>query len=333
MKILVAGGAGYIGSHMVKMLLDQGHAVVILDNLSCGYRDAVLGGEFVLGDLGDRTLLDQLFTEHRFDGVMHFAAFIEVGESVRKPGKYYRNNLVNTLNLLDAMVTHQASNFIFSSTAAIFGEPHAIPIDEKHTKTPINPYGLSKWMVEQILADYDRAYDLKYTCLRYFNAAGADPDGLLGERHEPETHLLPLILQVASGRREQLSMFGRDYDTRDGTCVRDYIHIVDLCQAHLLALDRLIRQGESAAYNLGNGHGFSVQQVIDAVERVTRKSIRVVDAPRREGDPARLVADAGQARELLNWSPIYTELDTIVEHAWAWEQKMAAGLSARLITV
>jgi UDP-glucose 4-epimerase len=321
MNILVVGGAGYIGSHMVKMLLDAGHAVVTLDNLSNGHRDAVLGGEFVLGDIADRPLLDKLFGGQRFDGVMHFASFIQVGESVQLPGKYYGNNLSNTVNLLNAMVAHGVKRFIFSSTAAIFGEPAYVPIDEEHPRNPINPYGKSKWMVEQILADFDRAYGLKSVCLRYFNAAGADPSGLLGERHEPETHLIPLVLQAASGRRPNISVFGRDYATPDGTCIRDYIHIVDLCQAHLLALQGLTAGADSAAYNLGNGNGFSVQEVIEAVERITGKAVAVVNAPRRAGDPARLVADAALARRELGWQPAYADLHTIVEHAWAWELK------------
>ena len=321
MRILVVGGAGYIGSHMVKMLLDAGHDVVTLDNLSNGYRDAVLGGEFVEGDIADRELLDELFAAQDFDGVMHFASFIQVGESVQLPGKYYENNLSNTINLLNAMVAHGVKRFIFSSTAAIFGEPAYVPIDEQHTRNPINPYGKSKWMVEQILADFDHAYGLKSVCLRYFNAAGADPSGLLGERHQPETHLIPLVLQAASGRRPSVSVFGRDYATPDGTCIRDYIHIVDLCQAHLLALQRLTAGADSAAYNLGNGNGFSVQEVIAAVERVTGKAVTVVNAPRRAGDPARLVADATLARYELGWQPMYADLDTIVEHAWAWERK------------
>ena len=323
MKLLIIGGAGYIGSHMVKLLLDSGHDVVTLDNLSTGYRDAVLGGEFVLGDLGDRALLDNLFSSHHFDGVMHFAAFIQVGESVQHPDKYYHNNLVGTLTLLDAMVAHGINNFIFSSTAAIFGEPHYIPIDERHAKNPINPYGRSKWMVEQVLADYDQAYGLRSICLRYFNAAGADPSGLLGERHEPETHLIPLVLQVASSRRERIEVYGADYETPDGTCIRDYIHIVDLCQAHLFALNTLRQQGQSAAYNLGNGSGFSVHEVIEAARRITGKPIMAVTASRRAGDPARLVADAALARRMLNWQPEHAELNTIIEHAWRWEQKYA----------
>lgn len=323
MKLLIVGGAGYIGSHMVKMLLDYGHEVVTLDNLSTGYRDAVVGGEFILGDLADKALLDRLFRDQRFDGVMHFASFIQVGESVLQPSKYYYNNLVNTLNLLDAMVTHKVNHFIFSSTAAIFGEPHYTPIDEKHPNQPINPYGRSKWMVEQVLADYERAYGLKHICLRYFNAAGADPSGLLGERHEPETHLIPLVLQVASARRDHIQVYGSDYDTPDGTCIRDYIHIVDLCQAHLLALDKLRDEGKSAVYNLGNGNGFSVHEVIETARHVTGRPIKAILSPRRAGDPARLVADAALSREALKWTPVYAELATIIEHAWRWEQKHA----------
>lgn len=321
MNILVVGGAGYIGSHMVKMLCDAGHQVVTLDNLSNGFRDAVLGGEFVLGDIADRALLNKLFAERRFDGVMHFASFIQVGESMQYPGKYYENNLSNTVNLLNAMVVHGVKRFIFSSTAAIFGEPDYVPIDEAHTKNPINPYGKSKWMVEQILADFDQAYGLKSICLRYFNAAGADPSGLLGERHQPETHLIPLVLQAASGRRDHISVFGRDYDTPDGTCIRDYIHIVDLCQAHLLAVQKLVNGGSSAAYNLGNGNGFSVQEVIAAVQRVTGRQVTVLDAPRRAGDPARLVADSAMVRSELGWQPVYADLATIAEHAWRWERQ------------
>lgn len=325
MNILVVGGAGYIGSHMVKMLLAQGHATVTLDNLSGGYRDAVPGGDFVAGDLADGALLDRLFAARRFDAVMHFASFIQVGESVRAPDKYYRNNVVNTLNLLDAMRAHGVRHFVFSSTAALFGEPQYVPIDEAHPARPINPYGRSKWMVEQALADYDHAYGLKSVCLRYFNAAGADPEGQLGERHDPETHLIPLVLQAASGRRPAIQVFGRDYDTPDGTCIRDYVHVVDLCQAHLLALDHLVRRERSDAFNLGNGSGFSVQEVIDAAYHVTGREIPVTDAPRRPGDPARLVADAHRAREILGWRPDFAALERILEDAWRWELKMAAG--------
>jgi UDP-glucose 4-epimerase len=319
MKILVVGGAGYIGSHMVKMLLSAGHELVIFDNLSSGHRDAVLGGEFVLGDLADKAMLDSVFSEHCPQAVMHFASFIQVGESVRRPDIYYRNNFCNTLNLLDAMVAHDVKHFIFSSTAAVFGEPDYVPINESHASRPVNPYGRSKWMVEQMLTDYDQAFGLKSVCLRYFNAAGADPDGQLGERHEPETHLVPLILQVASGRRFDIQVFGRDYDTPDGTCIRDYIHIVDLCSAHLLALYYLADGNKSDQFNLGNGEGFSVQQVIDTVKKVTGRNVNVLDGPRRAGDPARLIADATKARIILGWKPIFPQLEVIVKHAWAWE--------------
>jgi UDP-glucose 4-epimerase len=322
MNVLVVGGAGYIGSHMVKMLRAEGHQVLAFDNLSGGYRDALLGAELVQADLADRAALDAVFAGQKFDAVMHFASFIQVGESVQLPDKYYRNNVSNTLNLLDAMVAHDVKRFIFSSTAAIFGEPEVVPIDENQPSRPLNPYGRSKAMVEEILADYDRAFGLRSICLRYFNAAGADLDGQLGERHEPETHLIPLVLQVASGRRSQIAVFGRDYPTPDGTCIRDYIHVVDLCSAHLLALQRLHDGGHSDCFNLGNGEGFSVQQVIDSARRISGRPIAVLDAPRRDGDPARLVADPAKARSLLGWTPQHAQLDTIIETAWRWECSM-----------
>jgi len=321
MKILVVGGAGYIGSHMVKMLHLAGHDVVTLDNLSNGYRDAVLYGEFVEGDIADRDLLDQLFSEHQFDGVLHFASYIQVGESVEKPAMYYENNVSNTLTLLSVMADAGVKSFIFSSTAAIFGEPDYVPIDEKHGRLPINPYGHSKLMVEQILCDFDNAYGLKSVCLRYFNAAGADADGELGERHIPETHLIPLVLQAASGRRDAISIFGTDYDTPDGTCIRDYIHIEDLCSAHLLALEALVSGGDSRVYNMGNGQGYSIRDVIDTVKKVTSSGFDVIEAPRRDGDPARLVADSKLLQADLGWSPKYPDLETIIRHAWEWEQK------------
>ncbi len=322
-RVLVVGGAGYIGSHMVALLLERGYEVVTLDNLSTGYRDAVLGGEVIQGDLADRGQLERLFSGHAIDAVMHFASFIQVGESVREPAKYYANNVTNTLNLLDAMVAHGVKHFIFSSSAAVYGEPVRVPIDEDHPKHPLNPYGRTKWMVEQILGDYDLAYGLKSISLRYFNAAGADPEGRLGERHEPETHLIPLVLQAASGRREYVQVFGRDYDTPDGTCIRDYVHVADLCEAHHLALERLLDGASSTAYNLGNGNGFSVQEVIDSAARVTGKPIAVKHGARRAGDPARLVADAQTAKQALGWVPRYPELETIIRHAWQWEQRMA----------
>ncbi len=317
--ILVVGGAGYIGSHMVKMLLKAGYQVITLDNLSTGYRDAVVGGDFIFGDIADRGCLDRLFSGYSIDGIMHFASFIQVGESVQYPNKYYQNNVAATLNLLDAMVAHHIPALIFSSSAAVFGEPAYTPIDEQHPKQPINPYGLSKWMIEQILTDYDHAYGLKSVCLRYFNAAGADPEGQLGERHDPETHLIPLVLQAASQRRDSITIFGQDYDTPDGTCIRDYIHINDLCQAHWLALEYLLQGGTSTAYNLGNGAGFSVKEVIEVAKEVTKKPFTVVIGERRIGDPARLVADSKQAQIQLGWQPQYADLTTIIAHAWQWE--------------
>jgi UDP-glucose 4-epimerase len=321
MKFLVVGGAGYIGSHMVKHLLRADHDVVVADNFSTGHRSALMGAKLVEMDIADGQALDALFAQHRFDAVFHFASFIQVGESVTEPAKYYQNNLAATLTLLQAMVRAQIKHFIFSSTAAVYGDPEYIPIDEQHPKAAINPYGRSKWMVEQMLEDFDRAYGLKSVCLRYFNAAGADPEGQLGERHEPETHLLPLILQAASGRRASVTVFGRDYDTPDGTCIRDYVHVADLVAAHALAVDYLLAGGTSTAFNLGNGQGFSVQQVIDTARGVTGREISVGEAPRRAGDPPRLVADPRRASDLLGWQPQFSSLEQIVAHAWSWEQK------------
>lgn len=323
-KVLVVGGAGYIGSHMVWLLGQKGVNAVTLDNLSSGHRDAVLHGQFVHGDIADRLMLDKVFREHKFDAVMHFASFIQVGESMLDPAKYYQNNVVNTLNLLNAMCAYGVDKFIFSSTAALFGEPEYTPIDEAHPKQPINPYGWSKLMVERALADYDHAYGLKSVCLRYFNAAGAHPDALLGERHDPETHLIPLVLQAASGQRPHISVFGRDYDTPDGTCIRDYIHILDLAEAHWLALQYLQAGGDSSAFNLGNGNGYSVENVIQSAKRVSGKAIPVQEGQRRQGDPARLVANADKIKRELGWQPAYPDLDAIVGHAWQWQCRRMA---------
>ncbi len=328
MKILIVGGAGYIGSHMVKMLAKSGHDVIVLDNLSTGFHDSVKYGRLVIGDLADVHLLENLFIEHKFDGVLHFAANSLVGESMTQPAKYYRNNVSNTLNLLDVMIRHDVKSFIFSSTAATFGEPEYSPIDEKHPQKPINPYGSSKLMVERVLKDYADAYGLNSVCLRYFNASGADPEGEIGECHDPETHLIPLILQAASGRRKSITVFGRDYATGDGTCIRDYIHINDLCSAHALALELIISGNRTGAlaYNLGNGQGFSVQQVIDIVTKVVAKdncSLVVQNGQRRPGDPAVLVSDATLAKVELGWKPQFEDLELIVRTAWAWERKLA----------
>ncbi|MDB5388785.1 MAG: UDP-glucose 4-epimerase [Planctomycetaceae bacterium] len=321
--ILVTGGAGYIGSHMLLALSDAGFQVVSLDNLSRGFRDAVLTGDFVQCDLGSSSQLDRVFTTYKIAAVMHFAAFAYVGESVSHPEMYYQNNVANTLNLLVAMQRYEVRTLIFSSTCSTFGEPKYVPIDEVHPQNPINAYGRSKWMVEQILADFDRAHGLRAICLRYFNASGADPQGRVGIRSVPQTRLIPLVIQAASGRRPDISVFGRDYPTLDGTCIRDYIHVSDLCQAHLLALKQLLGGGPSQAYNLGNGHGFSVQQVIETAQDVTGKSIRVIDGPRRPGDPAILIGDSRKARTELGWNPQFPDLRTIIEHEWAWEQKLA----------
>jgi len=322
MHILVVGGAGYIGSHMVKWLARQNCQVTVLDDLSTGFADAVKYGKLVAASIADTVALENLFSLHQFDAVMHFASFIQVGESVKEPAKYYRNNFVNTQNLLDVMVRHNVKRFIFSSTAAVFGQPLYIPIDEQHIHNPINPYGRSKLMVEKMLEDYEHAYGMRRFVLRYFNAAGADPEGELGERHQPETHLIPLVLQAASGRRDAITIFGTDYDTPDGTCIRDYIHIQDLCAAHWLGLHQLMQGAKSANYNLGNGNGFSIREVIDTAVRITHRSIHTNFGMRRPGDPARLVADASRAKEALGWQPKYSDLEIIIQHAWAWERQL-----------
>jgi UDP-glucose 4-epimerase len=308
---------------MAKTLVELGDSVTVLDNLSTGHRDAVPGkARLVVSDLSQRSFLYNFLEQNDFDAVMHFASCIDVAESVRDPGKYYQNNVTNTLKLLEAMIANGVRHFVFSSTAAVYGEPKYFPIDEEHPLLPINPYGFSKYMVERVLADFDRAYGLKSVSLRYFNAAGADPDGSLGERHDPETHLIPLLLQVAAGKREYLELFGLDYDTPDGTCIRDYVHVSDICSAHLGALDALLGGSSSAAYNLGNGSGFSVLEVISAVESVTGRRLEIREGPRRPGDPARLIADASRAHRELSWSPRFPGLLQIVEHAWAWERRL-----------
>jgi UDP-glucose 4-epimerase len=322
-KILVTGGAGFIGSQMTAMLVQNGYSVVVLDDLSTGFKESVLGAELVVGDFGDSKLLDKLFSTHQFAAVMHFAAFIQVGESVNQPAKYYHNNLVNTLTLLDSMLKHEVKNFIFSSTAAVFGEPEYTPVDEHHPKKPVNPYGRSKYIVEQILPDYELAFGLRTIVLRYFNAAGADPEGRIGPRHEPASHLIPLVLQAASGRNAAITILGQDYPTKDGTCIRDYIHIVDLCSAHLLALSKLLQGGESNAYNLGNGAGYSVLEVIAAAKKITQREFKVIESERRAGDPAILVADSTKAKSELGWQPKYPDIETIIQHAWQWEKKLA----------
>jgi UDP-glucose 4-epimerase len=322
--ILVTGGAGYIGSHAVKALQREGYGVVVLDNLVYGHRDIVeevLKVELVVGDTSDRPFLDRLFSTHQIDAVMHFSAYAFVGESVTDPAKYYRNNVIGTLTLLEAMMAASVKKFVFSSTCATYGVPKTVPIPEDHPQDPINPYGATKLMVERILADFDPAYDFKSVCFRYFNAAGADPDGLLGEDHNPETHLIPLVSMAALGKRDSISIFGTDYPTPDGTCIRDYIHVSDLADAHILGLEYLLQGGNSDAFNLGNGLGFSVKEVIDAAREITGREIKVKECDRRPGDPPALVGSSDKARTILGWKPQYPEIKDILSHAWKWHQK------------
>jgi UDP-glucose 4-epimerase len=330
--ILVTGGAGYIGSHTVLALKQAGYSVVVLDNFVYGHQDLaqkVLQVELVEGDISDRALLDQLFVTYPIQAVIHFAAYAFVGESVTDPAKYYRNNVAGTLNLLEAMVQADVRNFVFSSTCATYGPPEQLPIPENHPQNPISPYGTSKLMVEAILTDFDRAYDLRSVRFRYFNAAGADPEGRLGEDHNPETHLIPLVLQTALGLREHISIFGTDYDTPDGTCIRDYIHVTDLAQAHVLGLEYLLAGGMTEVFNLGNGSGFSVREVIEAAKIVTGKPIPTVKVDRRPGDPAILIGSAAKAEKILGWQPDYPEIEVILEHAWRWHQKRHGAIAKR----
>jgi len=319
--VLVVGGAGYIGSHMVRCLRHHGFVPVVLDNLSGGSRQAVGNAELLEADCGDAAFLADLFSRRAFAGVMHFASFIQVGESVVEPAKYYENNVARTITLLNAMIGHDTGPFIFSSTAAIFGYPQQVPINEDHPQRPINPYGRGKRMVEELLHDYHLAYGLRYGCLRYFNAAGAEPGGSIGECHEPETHLIPLVLRVASGRMSAIRVFGTDYATPDGTCIRDYIHVCDLAEAHMILLRALRGRMAYGAYNLGTGRGYSVREVIEAAKTVTGRPIAVAEQPRRPGDPDRLIAD-GTAMRQLGWKPERSDLSTMIADAWAWERQL-----------
>lgn len=320
MAILICGGAGYIGSHVNQELHKHGYETIVLDNLIHGHREAVKWGKFVQDDLARQEGLEAIFQENSIEAVFHFAAFAYVGESVQEPEKYYFNNVVNTLNLLRVMRKYGCHRIIFSSTCAIYGEPEFVPITEDMPLNPINPYGRSKCMIEQIFRDYEKAYNLQYVCLRYFNAAGADPEGKLGESHNPETHLIPLILDAAAGRREHIQVFGTDYATPDGSCVRDYIHVTDLADAHVRALTYLEQGGISNYFNLGQAKGNSVLEVIEAVKRVTGNDFTVIKTRRRQGDPAWLVGSSEKAREILGWTPKYGDLDTIVQHAWNWHE-------------
>ena len=313
MKLFIIGGAGYIGSHMVKTAHKAGHEVITIDNLSTGHQDAVLYGKFEFCDILDTVNLGKLFVKYKPDAVMHFGAYSLVGESITSPHKYYHNNVSGTLSLLKSMIDNNCNKLIFSSSAAIFGDPDYVPIDEEHPKRPINPYGRSKLMVEEILKDFESAYGLKYVSFRYFNAAGHDPDGELSERHDPETHLLPIIMQTANGERESVSIFGTDYDTNDGTCIRDYIHVNDLANAHLKGIDYLNDiNSESAAFNLGNGEGFSVKEVIQKVKDITKKDFKVIKESRRDGDPSILVASNKEAKKALNLQLQFSELEDII---------------------
>ncbi|GHC05697.1 UDP-glucose 4-epimerase GalE [Thermomonas carbonis] len=318
--VLVTGGAGYIGSHACKALASAGYVPVAYDNLVHGHRWSVKWGPLEQGDIADRTRLDDVLARYRPVAVMHFAAHAYVGESVTNPGKYYRNNVAGTLTLLEAMRDHAIDKLVFSSTCATYGVPQHLLLTEEHPQHPINPYGASKLMVERMLADFDAAHGLRSVCLRYFNAAGADPDGEIGECHDPETHLIPLVLDAASGKRADITVFGSDYDTPDGTCIRDYIHVGDLAGAHVLALQALEAGAASAAYNLGNGQGFSVRQVIDAAQRITGRAIPITIADRRAGDPPVLVGDATRIRDALGWSPRHADLDDMIASAWRWQQ-------------
>ncbi len=323
--ILVCGGAGYIGSHMVAELLENNHEVVVLDSLVKGHKEALLGGKLYVGDLRDRKILDKVFTENKIDAVIDFAAFSLVGESMTEPLKYFNNNVYGTISLLEAMRDYNVKYIVFSSTAATYGEPEVVPITENSKTIPTNAYGESKLLVEKILRWCDHAYGIKYTTLRYFNAAGAHISGKIGEDHSPETHLIPIILDVALGNREKIMMFGDDYDTKDGTCVRDYIHVSDLASAHSLALKRLMNGGDSAIYNLGNGTGFTVKEMVEIARKVTGHPIPAEVAERRAGDPAVLIASSKKAMEELGWKPKYADVETIISTAWNWHKNHPNG--------
>jgi UDP-glucose 4-epimerase len=323
-KVLVTGGAGYIGSHAVRMLVRSGHDVAVYDNLSRGHRAAVPEGQFVEGELADRRRLGEVLRQQQIEAVMHFAALAYVGESVEDPARYYQNNIVGSLSLLDAMRDAGVRRMVFSSTTAVYGVPKRVPITEDELRQPINPYGFSKLAVEQALADYHQAYGLNYVALRYFNAAGASPDGDLGEDHDPESHLIPIVLQVALAQRSHVTIFGDDYPTPDGTCIRDYVHVDDLASAHLAALERMDAV-QPAQLNLGTGRGHSVREVVDACRRITGHEIPVEIGPRRPGDPPELVADGARAARALDWRPRYVDLDEIVRTAWNWHRAHPRG--------
>ncbi len=320
LKVLVTGGAGYIGSHTVKLLVEKGFDVIVYDNLVNGHRDAVINARFFEGDILDSKRLDEIMTAKSFDAVVHFAAFIEVGESVKNPLKFYRNNVSGTLNLLNLLKKHKVKNFIFSSTAAVYGNPESVPIKEDFPLAPINPYGNTKLTVEKVLKDMSESGEINFVALRYFNASGADESGLIGESHNPETHLIPLVLKTAKGERECIKIFGTDYSTPDGTCIRDYIHVNDLANAHILALNYLLDGGKSDVFNCGYGMGYSVKKIIDTAKKITGVDFKVEEAPRREGDPPILVADNKKIKSVLDWNPEYNDIEYIIKTAWDWEK-------------
>ena len=322
MKILVAGGAGYIGSHTVKELIKDGFEVIILDNFSTGKKELITGGEVVEGDLLDKESFRKVFKSHNIGAVLHFASLIQVGESYINPQKYYLHNLISSLNLLEVMLEAEVKNFVFSSSAAVYGIPEQIPICESHPLNPFNPYGLTKYFVEKILQDYDRAYGLKFISLRYFNAAGADPEGNLGEMHEPETHLLPNLLLFLLGEKENFDLFGVDFPTSDGTAVRDYIHVTDLAKAHVLALKKLLTSSQSEFINLGTNKGYSVLEIIKKTEGFTGIKIHYRTMPKRRGDVPVLLASKEKAEKLLGWHLYYSNIETIIETAWNWHSKL-----------
>jgi len=320
MAILITGGAGYIGSHANKWLHEHGYETVTIDNLSSGHAELVRWGKFIQGDTGDRHFLDDVFDSEKIEAVMHFAAYVNVGESVMQPAIYYENNVAKTMVLLDAMRRHHINHFVFSSTCATFGNAAYTPIDEKHPQCPVNPYGQTKFVVERILQDYERAYGLKHCIFRYFNAAGASFDAEIGEWHEPETHLVPLVLDAAIGKQEAIHVFGSDYPTEDGTCVRDYIHVCDIAEAHRLGMEYLLRHGVSNHFNLGSTRGYSINEVIEAAKKITGKPFKVCYTDRREGDPPVLVGAYGKAKEILQWSPRFS-LEESIESAWKWHKR------------